>query len=190
MFSIHKLFRAFDHMESSELFSASPAGTPCAHTLRQYYSSGIYQSSGQYALVETSLLHATHFPGILNRDVDLYVSRKNSHYPMFFSLKFMDASLGVDALAHPWPEVLMYAFPPLCLIIPTLAKVREKGLSLILIAPRWPKAPWLAEIIPLLYAQSWCLPLRTDLLSQANGEIYHPHPYRLALWAWPVRGQT
>ncbi|XP_051994281.1 uncharacterized protein LOC127652201 [Xyrauchen texanus] len=123
-------------------------------------------------------------------NVDLFASRENSHCPMFFSLKDEDAPLGVDALAHPWPKVLLYAFPPLCLLIPTLARVREQGLSLILIAPRWPKAPWLAEIIPLLHAQPWPLPLRTDLLSQANGEIYHPHPDRVALWAWPVRGQT
>jgi hypothetical protein len=122
--------------------------------------------------------------------VDLFASRENYHCPMFFSLRDMDAPLGIDALAHPWPRVLLYAFPPLCLILPTLARVREQGLSLILIAPRWPKAPWLAEIIPLLYAESWRLPVRTDLLSQANGEIYHPHPDRVALWAWPVRGRT
>ncbi|XP_052473657.1 uncharacterized protein LOC128030230 [Carassius gibelio] len=122
--------------------------------------------------------------------VDLFASRENYHCPMFFSLKDVDAPLGVDALAHPWPRVLLYAFPPLCLIIPTLARVREQGLSLILIAPRWPKAPWLAEIITLLYAEPWRLPPRTDLLSQANGEIYHPHPDRVALWAWPVRGRT
>ncbi|XP_067307872.1 uncharacterized protein [Pseudorasbora parva] len=122
--------------------------------------------------------------------VDIFALRENSHCPMFFSLKDLEAPLGVDALAHPWPRVLLYAFPPLCLIIPTLARVREGGFSLILIAPRWPKAPWLAEIIPLLYAQPWCLPLRTDLLSQANGEIYHPHPNRVALWAWPVKGRT
>ncbi|XP_058634818.1 uncharacterized protein LOC131542294 [Onychostoma macrolepis] len=122
--------------------------------------------------------------------IDLFASRENYHCPMFFSLRDMDAPLGVDALAHPWPRVPLYAFPPLCLIIPTLARVREQGLSLILIAPRWPKATWLAEIVPLLYAEPWRLPVRTDLLSQANGEIYHPHPDRVALWAWPVRGRT
>ncbi|KAK9533189.1 hypothetical protein VZT92_008331 [Zoarces viviparus] len=26
--------------------------------------------------------------------------------------------------------------------------------------------------------------------SHAGGEIYHPHPDRIALWAWPVRGGT
>lgn len=123
-------------------------------------------------------------------DVDLFASRENAHCPMFFSLQDEDAPLGVDALAHPWPNVLLYAFPPLCLITPTLFRVKEQGLRLILIAPRWPRAPWLAEIIPLLHAQPWPLPLRTDLLSQANGEIYHPRPDRVALWAWPVKGQT
>lgn len=105
---------------------------------------------------------------------------------MFFLLQDEDVPLSVDALAHPWPDVLLYAFPPLCLITPTLARVRDQSLTLILIAP---KAPWLTEIIPLLYAQPWPLPLHMDLLSQADREIYHPHPDRMALWAWPVKGQ-
>ncbi|XP_057188898.1 uncharacterized protein LOC130553779 isoform X1 [Triplophysa rosa] len=53
-FSTHKLFRAPDHMESSELFSASPARTSCARTLRQYHSSRVYQSAGRLMLTETS----------------------------------------------------------------------------------------------------------------------------------------
>ncbi|XP_067313977.1 uncharacterized protein [Pseudorasbora parva] len=61
----------------------------------------------------------------LRASVDLFASRENSHCPMFFSLKDLDAPLGVDALAHPWPKVRLYAFPPLCLIIPTLARARE-----------------------------------------------------------------
>ena len=120
--------------------------------------------------------------------VDLFASRENAHCPMYFSLLDGNAPLGIDALAHPWPKVLLYAFPPLCLILPTLARVREQGLTLILIAPRWHKAPWLAEIFRLLYTQPMMLPLRSDLLSQANGEIHHNHPDRVALWAWPVRG--
>ncbi|KAL0194774.1 hypothetical protein M9458_008346, partial [Cirrhinus mrigala] len=104
-------------------------------------------------------LRATHVPGILNRGadllsrgnplygewrlhpqtvdllwarfgqaaVDLFASRENVHCPMFFSLR--------DDDAHPWPNVLLYAFPPLCLISPTLARVKEQSLTLILIAP-------------------------------------------------------
>ena len=123
-------------------------------------------------------------------DVDLFASRENTHCPLFFSLSDKNAPLGMDALAHSWPNVLLYAFPPLSLISPTLDRVREQGLSLILIAPRWPSKHWVAEIIQLLTNEPWPLPIRRDLLSQAGGEIYHPHPDRIALWAWPVRGGT
>lgn len=94
----------------------------------------------------------------------------------------------MGALAHPWPEVLLYPFPPLSLISPTLARVREQGLSLILIAPRWPSRHWVAEIAQLLSGQLWPLPPHRVLLSQAGGEIYHPYPELVALWAWPVKG--
>lgn len=120
--------------------------------------------------------------------VDLFASQENTKCPLYFSLVDAGAPLGVDALAHPWPDVLLYAFPPISLILPTLARVREQGLSLILIAPHWPSKPWMAEIIQLLQDRPWLLPVRRDLLSQAGGEIYHPHPERMALWAWPLRG--
>ncbi|XP_049326792.1 uncharacterized protein LOC125787056 [Astyanax mexicanus] len=120
--------------------------------------------------------------------VDLFASRENAQCPLYFSLWDENAPLGVDALAHPWPNILLYAFPPLSLISPTLTRVREQRLSLILIAPHWPLKHWLAEIVQMLAGQPWPLPLRRNLLSQANREIYHPHPDKLALWAWPVRG--
>lgn len=122
--------------------------------------------------------------------VDIYATVENAQCPLFFSLHDQGAPLGVDALAHRWPKTLLYAFPPIALIPPTLARVREGGLSMILIAPRWQGKHWLAEIFQLLSSPPWPLPLRRDLLSQARGEIFHPHPERLALWAWPVSGST
>ncbi len=120
--------------------------------------------------------------------VDLFASRENAQCPLFFSLRNESAPLGTDALAHPWPSMLLYAFPPLSLIAPVLLRVREQRLPLILIAPNWPSRPWMAELARLLCSQPWPLPLRRDIVSQAHGQIYHPHPGRLALWAWHVRG--
>ena len=120
--------------------------------------------------------------------VDLFASEENAQCPMFYSLTGQNAPMGGDAIAHEWTQVLLYAFPPVNLITPTLARVRERGHALILIAPRWLGKYWLAEIYQLLCAQPWPLPLRRDLLSQAHGEIFHPHPEIMALWAWPVRG--
>ncbi len=34
------------------------------------------------------------------------------------------------------------------------------------------------------------LPVRRDLLSQAGGSIFHPHPELWKLWAWPLRGPS
>ena len=117
--------------------------------------------------------------------VDLFASEENSKCPLFFSIAG-SAPLGLDALAHRWPQGLLYAFPPLSLILPTLERVRTQSLSMILVAPGW--GCWRSDIVPLLFDRPWRLPLRRDLLSQAGGEIFHPRPEDLDLWAWPVRG--
>lgn len=121
-------------------------------------------------------------------EVDLFASREDAQRPLYYSLADQSAPLGMDALAHKWPRSLLYAFPPLELISPTLSRVREEKHSLILVAPYWPARYWMAEISQLLCSRPWPLPLRRDLVTQAHGEIFHPHPERLALWAWPVKG--
>lgn len=121
-------------------------------------------------------------------EVDLFASREDAQCHLYYSLTDQSAPLGLDALAHEWPRVLLYAFPPLELITATLSRVREKKHCLILVAPYWPAMHWMAEIFQLLCNRPWPLPLRSDLVTQARGEIFHPHPERLALWAWPVRG--
>ena len=118
-------------------------------------------------------------------EVDLFASEENTKCRLFFSMKGTP-SLGLDALSHVWPRGLLYAFPPLSLIRPTLDRVRTQGLEVVLIAPAW--GSWRSEISSLLYDQPWQLPLRKDLLTQAGFEIFHPCPQRLDLWAWPVRG--
>ena len=117
--------------------------------------------------------------------VDLFASEENAKCQQFFSMTGQ-GSLGLDALAHDWPKGLLYAFPPLSLIPPVLERVRAQGLSVILIAPGW--GSWRSEITPLLFDRPWQLPLRRDLLTQAGGEIFHPRPGDLDLWAWPVSG--
>ncbi|KAL6461778.1 hypothetical protein MHYP_G00299230 [Metynnis hypsauchen] len=88
---------------------------------------------------------------------------------------------GIDALAHEWLQTLLYAFLPIVLTSLTLARVGEKGLSIILIDPQWLGKNWLANIMELLHGTPWPLPLHRDLLIQAGGEIYHPYVVHLAL---------
>lgn len=120
--------------------------------------------------------------------VDLFASRESTHCRLFFSLRNDDPPLGWDALAHQWPQDLLYAFPPFTLLPPLLRRIRVDGVRLLLVAPLWPHMPWFSEIPPLLDGTPWELPRRRDLLSQADGTLFHPFPTGLRLVAWPLRG--
>ncbi len=50
--------------------------------------------------------------------VDLFASKDNSHCPIFFIR-------STDALAHEWPSLPLYAFPPVALLPQILRRVRE-----------------------------------------------------------------
>ena len=123
-------------------------------------------------------------------EVDLFASQSSTHCPLWFSLQETTSPLGQDALAHPWPDSLLYAFPPFSLIAATLHRVQQSNHRLLLVAPNWPGRPWFSGIPRLLDGVPWCLPRRRDLLSQLGGQIWHPSPERLQLWVWPLRGLT
>jgi ribonuclease HI len=113
--------------------------------------------------------------------VDLFASEDNSHCPIYFTR-------STDALAHEWPSLPLYAFPPIALLPQVLRRVREQQHRLLLIAPFWRNQPWVSELFQLLEAAPWPIPLRRDLLSQANGTLWHPRPELWALHVWPLNG--
>ncbi len=113
-------------------------------------------------------------------EVDLFASKDNSHCPTYYS-KDRDN-------AHDWPNLLLYAFPPIALLPQVVRRVREQGHKVLLVAPLWRNQPWLSELTQLLTAAPWPVPLRQDLLSQANGTIWHPRPELWALYIWPLNG--
>ncbi len=58
----------------------------------------------------------------------------------------------------------------------------------LLVAPLWRNQHWFAGLSRLLTAAPWPIPLRRDLLSQANRMIWHPQPVLWALHLWPLNG--
>ncbi len=60
--------------------------------------------------------------------VDLFTSEDNSHCQKKFTK-------STDALAHEWPSLPLYGFPPIALLPQVLRRVREQRHKLILIAP-------------------------------------------------------
>ncbi len=121
-------------------------------------------------------------------EVDLFASQESSQCPLWFSLSF-PTTLGIDAFAHPWSNVSLYAFPPIKLIPAVLCRVKVSGARLLLIAPFWPSQTWFSELTPLLHRPPWEIPIRRDLLSQPQGKIWHPQPELWKLWVWPIQGQ-
>ncbi len=103
-------------------------------------------------------------------EVDLFASQESSQCPLWFSLSF-PTTLGIDAFAHPWPNVSLYAFPPIKLILAVLCRVKVSGARLLLIAPFWPSQTWFSELTPLLYRSPWEIPIRRDLLSHLQCRI-------------------
>ena len=121
-------------------------------------------------------------------EVDLFASEASTHCPQWFSLAETTSPLGQDALAHPWPETLLYAFPPLPLIRAILQRVIQEGHTILLVAPFWPGRTWFPLLHKLCHGAPWRLPDRRDLLSQLGGRIWHPDPRRLQLCVWLLKG--
>ena len=123
-------------------------------------------------------------------EVDLFTSRHNSHCALWFSMARRDnPPLGVDAFAHePWPRKLLYAFPPLHLILPLLERLRREHLSVILVSPDRRMAPWFAEVTQMMVGQPWTAPQVWGALSQEAGAIGALPTLGQPLQAWFLKG--
>ncbi len=69
------------------------------------------------------------------------------HYTSHSPYQGVPTTLGIDAFAHPWPNVSLYAFPPIKLIPAVLCRVKVSSARLLLIAPFWPSQTWLSELL-------------------------------------------
>ena len=120
---------------------------------------------------------------------DLFEDRLNTQLPQFFSWKPDPMAIASDALQQDWSKEKNYAFPPFCLIMRSLAKLREQGAELILVAPLWPTQAWYPSLLDLSVSLPVLLPMTQNLLlgPGGGGEI---HPLlanqTLQLAAWHV----
>ncbi len=68
--------------------------------------------------------------------------------------------------------------------------LREEEEQILLVAPYWPTRTWFPELMLLMTAPPWQIPLRKDLLTQRWGTLWHPHPdlWKLHVWSLDRRG--
>lgn len=113
-------------------------------------------------------------------------SPTNYQVPRYFTRYYHQGAEATDALMSPWPQGLLYVFPPIPLIPKVLRKVRLLKAVIILVAPRWPRHPWFFMLQSMSVRTPLDLPLFPDILTQ--GQIWHPEPERLHLTAWKLKG--
>lgn len=105
--------------------------------------------------------------------IDLFANRLNTQLPTFFSWKPDPQGLATDAFQQAWSMGRHYAFPPFCLIMKTLAKIREEGGDLILITPVWPTQAWYPLLLEMSVSPPVLLPQLPNLLANPWGQT-HP----------------
>ena len=120
--------------------------------------------------------------------VDLFAYKGNNKLPTYCSWKRDREAWRIDALSIPWEKMWAYAFPPQALIPRVLAHAARYNCSLLLVAPRWEKRPWLATILLMLEDFPLELPVHQHLLKFPGWNRFHPEPGFLKLTVWPISG--
>ncbi len=80
-----------------QFFLPDPNRMPCADSLRQHVRGVLYKSPAPQVVQKI-------WKAFGKAEVDLFASKDNSHCPTYYSK-------DRDALAHDWPNLLLYAFP-------------------------------------------------------------------------------
>ena len=75
--------------------------------------------------------------------VKLFSTRQNANRLLWFASGGSDnPPLGVDTLAHPWPDMRLYGFPPVPLIPHVLSRIMEQRRELLLVAESGQNLRW------------------------------------------------
>ena len=120
--------------------------------------------------------------------VDLFATKLNKRFPLYYSPLPDPEALGVDSLAASWEGLIAYAYPPTPLILPVLNKVASSKVRVCLIAPCWPNQAWFPVLLDLLVAHPRRLPLWDRLLWHPLGRVFHENPVFFRLHAWRLSG--
>lgn len=94
--------------------------------------------------------------------IDLFATRLNAQLPRYFSYRPDPGAVALDALAQPWSTEVGYGNPPFGLAGKVLRKVREEGVTAVLILPVWRSSVWWPLLLELLVELPRILPRRTD----------------------------
>lgn len=95
--------------------------------------------------------------------------------PLWFSLSH-SAPLGIDTLAHAWPRSSLCAFLLIRLIVNSEQNMGRLSVSSACDTTVALLSMFFSNLVSLLEASPWEIPVRDDLLTQMQGKIWHLYP--------------
>ena len=88
-----------------------------------------------------------------------------------------------------WPDVIIYAFPPVCLLPQVVRKLRTlQRMRVLLVAPWSPNAKLFPSLIAIPNCKVVEIPVSEKMLKQPHWDKRHPDPEKLTLHLWCLRG--
>lgn len=75
-------------------------------------------------------------------EIDLFASYSNNKCPRYISYQPDPGCQAVDAFTINWQDLFFYAFPPFCLILRTLKKIKTDKAEGIVVVPSWSSQPF------------------------------------------------
>jgi len=148
------------------------------------------ESRIQYSDTEWSLSDSC-FESIIKTygdpEVDLFASCSNNKCKKYFSWKPDSYALGVDAYTVIWQE-FFYAFPPFCLILRTLQKIKRENCTGIVVVPYWESQSWFPLFMELLISFPIIFKPHESML--IFGSRLHPLRKSLSLMAGVLSGKV
>jgi len=121
-------------------------------------------------------------------EIDLFATHKNYKMMKFVSPFPHHAAWRVNAFSFCWTGLSLYAFPPWVILGEVLAKIRDDGANVVLVAPGWTARPWYPLLIQMSVEDPVTIPLEPGLLVQTHSGVVHQDPRILNLQAWRLSG--
>ena len=118
-------------------------------------------------------------------EVDLFANANNHRLEMYMSPCPDEKAIGVDALHCRWPEKILYAYPPTCILPDVLSRMQsEAQFRILLVLPWSPLAKWIQTLNSLPRRLVRQFPRLPVLVRQPHWDHVHPDPQALNLQLW------
>ncbi|XP_038055782.1 uncharacterized protein LOC119727789 [Patiria miniata] len=94
--------------------------------------------------------------------IDLFASAINTQLPVFCSRSHHPQAWASDAHSIDWTNMFAYAFPLISILTMVIGKLERDRCKILLIAPFWPRQPWVLRLVRLLVGSPLSNPPRSS----------------------------